>query len=49
MELLQIRTVSFIAKRDERFDKLRKLDFITLITFITQFVSNCDRYYKVRS
>lgn len=44
MELFQIRTVSFIAKCDGQFDKLRKLEFITRAT---RFVSDCDRYYKV--
>ena len=45
MELLQIATAYFIAKCD---GLLLQIATAFLVQSATRFITNCDRYYKVR-
>ena len=45
MELLQIATAQFITKRD---GLLLQIATAFLLQSATRFITNCDRYYKVR-
>ena len=45
MELLQIATAYFIAKCD---GLLLQITTAFLLQSATRFITNCDRYYKVR-
>ena len=45
MELLQIATAYFITKRD---GQLLQIATAFLLQSTTRFITNCDRYYKVR-
>ena len=45
MELLQIATAQFITKCDEL---LLQIATAFLLQSATRFITNCDRYYKVR-
>ena len=45
MELLQIPTAQFITKCD---GQLLQIETAYLLQSATRFITNCDRYYKVR-